>query len=49
MADFKLQYLENGRRRSFKFGENAFKAYPNILVQSKKYGLNALFKLGQWY
>ena len=30
-----------GRRKKFKYGENAFFAYPNILVKSEKFDLNA--------
>ena len=30
--------------RKFKFGKNAFKTFPNILVNSEKLDLNALLK-----
>ena len=36
--------MKTGRRRNFKFGENALQAYPNILVKSEKLDLNALLK-----
>ena len=36
--------LKMKRRRKFIFGENAFQAFTNILVNSEKLGLNALFK-----
>ena len=38
--------LNTGRRRKFKFGENTFQAYPNILVDNDKLDLNALLKPG---
>ena len=37
--------LKTGWRRNFKFRENVFKVYPNILVKSEKLDLNALLNL----
>ena len=36
--------LKTARCRNFKFSENAFKAYPNILVYSEKLELSALLR-----
>ena len=36
--------LNTGRRRKFQFGENAFEAYLNLLVNSEKLDLNAFLK-----
>ena len=42
IVSFELQHFANGNSRKFKFGENAFNAFPNILVNSGKLNLNAL-------
>ena len=33
--------LKTARHRKFKFGENACKVFSNVLVNSKKFDLNA--------
>ena len=37
--------LKTRTRKNSKFGENAFRAYPNILVRSEKLYLNAILSL----
>ena len=37
--------LKTRRCRKFKFGENAFKADPKVLINSAKFDLNALLNL----
>ena len=38
-----MQYLENGKTKKFKLGENAYLVILNILVYSENFELNDYF------